>query len=138
MKPARKPIVIELEQIPPTEQRLPLPPLPLSVVPVVYALPVREYELPLPVVVTEFPLEVEEEVAELWMVEREPKVVRKVLPVYPDSARMALIEGKVFARGAGGAGGAGRAYRPDQRAAGVSPGGGVGGQGVGVYAGGAE
>ena len=46
---------------------------------------------------TEFPLEVEE-VAELWMVEREPKVVRKVLPVYPDSARAAFIEGKVFAR----------------------------------------
>ena len=65
---------------------------------VVYVPRVRDYELPLPVVVTEFPLEVEEEVAELWMVEREPKVVRKVLPVYPDSARMALIEGKVFAR----------------------------------------
>lgn len=68
--------------------------LPLSVVSVVYVPRVRDYELPLPVVVTEFPLEVEE----LWMVEREPKVVRKVLPVYPDSARMALIEGKVFAR----------------------------------------
>ena len=111
--------------------------MPLSVVSVVYVPRVRDYELPLPVVVTEFPLEVEEEVAESWMVEREPKVVRKVLPVYPDSARMALIEGKVFARVLV-AGGAGRAYRPDQRAAGVSSRSGVGGQGVGVYAGGAE
>jgi TonB family protein len=32
------------------------------------------------------------------MVEREPVGVRQVLPAYPDSARMALVEGKVFAR----------------------------------------
>ena len=66
------------------------------------------------------------------MVEREPKVVRKVLPVYPDSARAAFIEGKVFARVLVGTRGPGRAYRPDQWAAGVSSRGGVGGQGVGV------
>ena len=98
MKPARKPMVIQLQQIPPTEQRLPLPPLPTAVVQVAYAPPMRHYELPVPVVVTEFPLEAEVEVAELWMVEREPVVVHRVVPVYPDSARQASVEGRVFAR----------------------------------------
>ena len=60
--------------------------------------PVREHKLPPPVVVTEFPLEEEVEAAELWMVEQPPKVLKKILPVYPDSARRALMEGKVFAR----------------------------------------
>jgi hypothetical protein len=64
MKPARRPVIIELELIPATQQRLPLPPLPITIKSVAYERPVREYELP-PVVVTEFPLEAEEEVAEL-------------------------------------------------------------------------
>ena len=98
MQRVRQPMVIELEQIPPTKQRLPRPPLPQRAVPVAMALPARDYDLPPPVVVTEFPLEAEEEVAELWMVEREPAVVRRVVPAYPDSARTASVEGKVFAR----------------------------------------
>jgi hypothetical protein len=31
------------------------------------------------------------------MVEREPAVVRQVVPVYPDSARLASVAGWVFA-----------------------------------------
>ena len=96
----QRPVIIELELVPETEMRLPLPPLPpvRRVEPVAYAPPVREYKLPPPVVVTEFPLEEEVEAAELWMVEQPPRVLKRVLPVYPDSARKALVEGKVFAR----------------------------------------
>ena len=97
----QRPVIIELELVPETEMRLPLPPPPVRrVEPVAYVRtrPVREYKLPPPVVVTEFPLEEAVEAAELWMVEQPPKVLRKVLPAYPDSARRALVEGKVFAR----------------------------------------
>ena len=97
----QRPVIIELELVPETEMRLPLPPPPVQrIEPVAYVRtrPVREYKLPPPVVVTEFPLEEEVEAAELWMVEQPPKVLKKVLPVYPDSARRALVEGKVFAR----------------------------------------
>ena len=101
-RPVQRPVTIELELVPETEMRLPLPPPPpvQRIEPVAYVRtrPVREYKLPPPVVVTEFPLEEEVEAAELWMVEQPPKVLRKVLPVYPDSARKALVEGKVFAR----------------------------------------
>ena len=97
----QRPVIIELELVPATEMRLPLPPLPVQrVEPVAYVRtrPVREHKLPPPVVVTEFPLEEEVEAAELWMVEQPPKVLKRVLPAYPDSARKALVEGKVFAR----------------------------------------
>ena len=97
----QRPVTIELELVPETEMRLPLPPPPVRrIKPVAYVRtrPVREYKLPPPVVVTEFPLEEEVEAAELWMVEQPPRVLKKVLPVYPDSARKALVEGKVFAR----------------------------------------
>ena len=101
LNPVQRPVIIELELVPETEMRLPLPPPPVRrIEPVAYVRtrPVREYKLPPPVVVTEFPLEEEVEAAELWMVEQPPKVLRKVLPAYPDSARRALVEGKVFAR----------------------------------------
>lgn len=32
------------------------------------------------------------------MVEQPPRVLKRVLPTYPDSARRAQVEGKVFAR----------------------------------------
>ena len=99
-RPVQRPAVIELEFVPETEMRLPLPPPPpvRRIEPVAYARPMREHKLPPPVVVTEFPFEAEEEIAELWMVEQPPKVFKKVMPAYPDSARRALVEGKVFAR----------------------------------------
>ena len=98
-RPVQRPTVIELELVPATEMRLPLPPPPVRrIEPVAYARPVREHKLPPPVVVTEFPWAAEEEVAELWMVEQPPKVLKKVMPAYPDSARRALVEGKVLAR----------------------------------------
>ena len=97
-RPVQRPVTIELELVPETEMRLPLPPPVRRIEPVAYAPPVREHKLPPPVVVTEFPLEAEVEAAELWMVEQPPRVLKRVLPVYPDSARKALVEGKVFAR----------------------------------------
>ena len=99
-RPVQRPVTIELELVPETEIRLPLPPPVRRIEPVAYVRtrPVREHKLPPPVVVTEFPLEEEVEAAELWMVEQPPRVLKRVLPVYPDSARRALVEGKVFAR----------------------------------------
>ena len=99
-RPVQRPVTIELELVPETEMRLPLPPPVRRIEPVAYVRtrPVREHKLPPPVVVTEFPLEEEVEAAELWMVEQPPRVLKKILPVYPDSARKALVEGKVFAR----------------------------------------
>ena len=98
-KPVQRPVTIELELVPETGMRLPLPPPPVRrIEPVAYTPPVREHKLPPPVVVTEFPLEEEVEAAELWMVEQPPRVLKRVLPVYPDSARRAEVEGKVFAR----------------------------------------
>ena len=99
IRPVQRPVTIELELVPETEMSLPLPPPPVRrIEPVEYAPPVREYKLPPPVVATEFPLAEEVEAAELWMVEQPPRVLKRVLPVYPDSARKALVEGKVFAR----------------------------------------
>ena len=99
-RPVQRPVIIELELVPETEMRLPLPPPVRRIEPVAYVRtrPVREHKLPPPVVVTEFPLEEEVEAAELWMVEQPPRVLKRVLPAYPDSARRALVEGKVFAR----------------------------------------
>ena len=99
-RPVQRPVTIELELVPETEMRLPLPPPVQRIEPVAYVRmrPVREHKLPPPMVVTEFPLEAEVEAAELWMVEQPPRVLKKILPVYPDSARKALVEGKVFVR----------------------------------------
>ena len=100
IRPVQRPVTIELELVPETEMRLPLPPPVRRIEPVEYVRtrPVREHTLPPPVVVTEFPLEEEVEAAELWMVEQPPRVLKRVLPAYPDSARRAQVEGKVFAR----------------------------------------
>lgn len=97
-RPVQRPAAVALDLVPATEMRLPLPPPVRRVEPVAYAPPVREHTLPAPVVTTEFPLEEEVEAAELWMVEQPPKVLKKVLPAYPDSARRALVEGKIFVR----------------------------------------
>jgi len=97
---SREPIVIKLEAIPETRQHIPLP------LPLLYpaqqgrvdTFP-RRHRLQTPSeVVTEFALEEEDEVVEFWMVEKRPRVLRQVLPEYPDSARQALIEGRVFVR----------------------------------------
>ena len=49
------------------------------------------------VVVTKFPLE-ESQSGGVVVVEREPAVVRQVVPAYPDSGWVALVAGWVFAR----------------------------------------
>lgn len=92
--------VVQLERIPPTRAALPpLPELPLRVLPVpVDSLPNRPRPSPRPAVVTAFPLEGEEEAVEFWMLEQQPKVLKRVLPVYPETARTATVEGKVEVR----------------------------------------
>ena len=137
-RPVQRPVTIELELVPETEMRLPLPPPSVQrIEPVAYVRmrPVREHKLPPPVVVTEFPLEEEVEAAELWMVEQPPRVLKKILPVYPDSARKALVEGKVFVRVLVGR--KGRVEHIDRiEGPQVFPGrGGAGRQGLGVLAG---
>jgi outer membrane biosynthesis protein TonB len=42
--------------------------------------------------------EEEEEAVEFWMLEKKPRAIKRVMPTYPDSARKALIEGKVTVR----------------------------------------
>ena len=49
------------------------------------------------VVVMKFPLE-ESQSGRVMVVEREPAVLRQVVPAYPDSAWVALVAGWVFAR----------------------------------------
>ena len=123
LKPYAKPqapVIIQLEQIPETRQdrRPPAPSRP--VVPVVSDNPdvpddatieTTELDLnvadlppppPLPQVeaaeekMIELAAE-EEEVVELWKVEKPPEVKKKVAPDYPEIARKAGIEDKVFA-----------------------------------------
>jgi protein TonB len=97
--PVAQPVVIELERLPQTRQKLPLPP-PLALVVAEKATPevrVRP-RLQARAARAEFPLEEEEEPAELWMVEKKPTVLRQVVPEYPDSARRALVEGRVTVR----------------------------------------
>ena len=95
----RKPIVIELESIPETVQRIPLRALsPFSWEVVIDTLPQVDRELPPVEIITEFATEGEEEVVEFWMLEKTPRVLKRVLPAYPDRARQGMIEGKVFVR----------------------------------------
>ena len=95
----REPVVIELEKIPETRQSThPLHPLyHLSSEVVVDTLP-RQRPIPPPEVVTAFSLEEEEEVVEFWMLEKKPRVLKRVLPEYPARARQGLVEGKVVVR----------------------------------------
>lgn len=95
----RKPIVIELENIPETVQMIPPRSLsPFSWEVVVDTLPRVDRELPPLEVITEFATEGEEEVVEFWMLEKKPRVLKRVLPTYPDRARQEMVEGKVFVR----------------------------------------
>ncbi len=94
------PAIIELESVSATRQVPELPP-PFPIVERMVAeiapLPQAQRIAP-PQVVSEFPLEEEIEAAELWMVEKQPKVLYRAVPAYPDSARTALVQGRVTAR----------------------------------------
>jgi TonB family protein len=95
----REPIVIELENIPETVQAIPLRSIsPFSWEVVVDTLPQIDRALPPVEVITEFATEGEEEVVEFWMLEKKPRILKRVLPAYPDQARQEMIEGKVFVR----------------------------------------
>lgn len=94
------PTAIELQPVPATRPMPELPP-PLPVVKRAVVEVVRSslaQKMAPPQVVTEFPLEEEVEAAELWMVEKRPKVLYSAVPAYPDSARAALVQGRVTAR----------------------------------------
>lgn len=96
----REMIVIELEAVPETRQPVP-PPLrqpEAAVSAPIDTLPRLPVDLDPPEVITEFAPESDEDVAEFWMLEKRPRVLKWVLPEYPDAAREALIEGKVFVR----------------------------------------
>ena len=108
-------IIIQLEEIPETHQRRRPPPPPRPVVPVASedtdipedaTIETTDFDLdlagllpPPPLEKTsELELEVEDEVVPLWMAEAQPKASKQVMPVYPEIARKASIEGKVFVR----------------------------------------
>jgi TonB family protein len=95
----RERVVIELENIPETIQAIPPRSLsPFSWEVVIDTLPQVARELPPVEVITEFATEGEEEVVEFWMLEKKPRVLKRVLPAYPNRARQEMIEGKVFVR----------------------------------------
>lgn len=96
-------IVITLEHIPETRQQLPPPPTLPEPVTVHDAgeKPSPDYRPPavLPEEEEEkIAFEEEEEAVEFWMLEKNPRAIKRVMPTYPDSARKALIEGKVTVR----------------------------------------
>ncbi len=108
------PIVIQLEEIPETKQERRPPPPARPVVPVATDNPdisddvtIEDTDLdldlddlepppPLEDLVEEVELEEEEEIVELWRVEKQPTPTKRVVPAYPDIARKANITGKVF------------------------------------------
>ncbi len=95
-------LVITLEHIPETRLQIPPPPTVREPVAVHDAgeHPATDYRPPaeLPGEEEEISLEEEEEAVEVWMLEKRPSVIRRVMPEYPDSARQALIEGRVTVR----------------------------------------
>ncbi|MFT5087794.1 MAG: protein TonB [Candidatus Latescibacterota bacterium] len=111
---SEEPIVIQLEEIPETKQERRPPPPARPVVPVATDNPdisddvtIEDTDLdldlddmepppPLDDLLEEVELEEEEEIVELWRVEKQPTVTKKVTPTYPDIARKANITGKVF------------------------------------------
>ena len=114
---AEAPIVLQLEEIPETKQERRPPPPPRPVVPIATDNPdvpddvtIEDTDLnldalddlppPPPLIETEvgeIDLEEEEdEVVELWKVEKQPVPTKRVVPEYPDIARKANITGKVF------------------------------------------
>jgi len=111
---AEAPIVIQLEEIPETKQERRPPPPARPVVPVATDNPdisddvtIEDTDLdldlddmepppPLEDLVEEVELEEEEEIVELWRVEKQPTPTKRAVPAYPDIARKANITGKVF------------------------------------------
>ena len=94
-------VVITLEHIPETRQVIRPPPVPQPLaVDGVGENPAPDQHLvaELPEVEDEIVLDQEEEAVEVWMLEKSPTVIRRVMPEYPDSARQALIEGRVTVR----------------------------------------
>jgi len=96
----REVIIVELEAAPETRQPIPPPLLQpeITVVAPADTVPRLPVDIAPPEVITEFAPESDEEVAEFWMLEKRPRVLKRVLPEYPVAARQALIEGKVFVR----------------------------------------
>jgi len=110
----QKPIVIQLEEIPETEQVRRPPPPPRPTIPVATDNPeidddvtIEDTDLDLNLndfapppsmddLMDDIEIEEEEEIVELWRVERQPNPIKRVSPEYPDIARKANITGKVF------------------------------------------
>ena len=111
---AEDPIVIQLEEIPETKQERRPPPPARPVVPVATDDPdvsddvtIEDTDLdldlddfapppPMEDLVDDVELEEEEEIVELWKVEKQPVPTKRAVPQYPDIARKANITGKVF------------------------------------------
>jgi protein TonB len=115
----QKQVVIQLEKIPETRQDRAAAPPPRPAVPIASAsdqvseeetiesteLDLHQVDLPPPPPLpestairqeTKLVEAEEEEVVELWKVEKAPEVRKKLVPEYPEIARKAGIEGKVF------------------------------------------
>ena len=108
------PVIIQLEEIPETKQERRPPPPSRPVVPIATDNPdlpddvtIEDTDLdldlddlapppPLEDLLEEVELEEEEEIVELWRVEKQPTPTKRVVPEYPDIARKANITGKVF------------------------------------------
>jgi len=115
---AEAPIVLQLEEIPETKQERKPPPPSRPVVPIATDNPdvpddvtIEDTDLDLSALddllppppleergmVDEIGLEEEEdEIVELWKVEKQPTATKKVVPEYPDIARKANITGRVY------------------------------------------
>ena len=106
-------IIIQLEEIPETRQERRPPPPPRPVVPIATENPnvpddatIETTDLDLDLAdllppppleeLQEVELEEEEEVVELWKVEKQPEVIESAKPDYPEIALKANIEGRVF------------------------------------------
>jgi protein TonB len=108
------PVIIQLEEIPETKQERRPPPPARPVVPIATDNPdvpddvtIEDTDLdldladlapppPLADLIEEVELEEEEEIVELWRVEKQPTPTKRAVPEYPDIARKANITGKVF------------------------------------------
>ena len=114
---SEEPIIIQLEEIPETRQERRPPPPPRPVVPIATESPDVSDDVTIETTELDFDLddlpppppleekvfeeeieleEEEEEVVELWKVEKQPVPTKKVTPDYPEIARKAGIQGRVF------------------------------------------
>jgi protein TonB len=112
---SQQPIIIQLEEIPETKQERKPPPPARPVVPIATDNPdvpdtvtiqTTDIDLDLEGLAPppplqeergeELELEVEEEIVELWKVEKQPVPTKKIVPEYPEIARKANITGRVF------------------------------------------